>query len=123
MDVKPIGKIRHEAELKRSRERYYYGMAKKLGVSKEFVDMWFEKERNKTTPGRVDIGTKIRVKSGMYNKPKKKVPLDTKTLTKRMAQIKTRRQECTAKLTPLCLKVFVTNQEDTVCLRCQNYKI
>lgn len=58
-----------------------------------------------------------------YMKEYKKRSIDTKNLTRNMLRIKTHRQECTAKLTPLCLKVFVTNQEDTVCLRCQNVRV
>lgn len=58
-----------------------------------------------------------------YMKEYKKRSIDTKNLTRRMAQIKTHRQECTANLTPMCLKVFVTNQEDTVCLRCKNVRV
>lgn len=91
------------------RERYYYAMAKNLGVDREFVTALFEKEKNKRTPGKLDIGSRIRSK--------------TKDITKNMVKIKTHRQECTAKLTPMCLKVFVTNQEDTVCLRCQNVRV
>lgn len=103
------------------RERYYYALAKNLGVDKDFVTALFQKEKNKKTPGKLDIGSKIRSKSGLYKRPRKK-PFKTKNIAKNMTKIKTHRQECTAKLTPMCLKVFVTNQEDTVCLRCQNYK-
>lgn len=48
--------------------------------------------------------------------------LDTKNLTRNMAKVVTRKQECSLKSHPQCLKIFITNQEDTVCLRCQNYK-
>ena len=104
------------------RERYYYALAKNLGVAREFVTALFEKEKNKRTPGKLDIGSKIRSKSGLYKRPRKK-PFKTKDIAKNMTKIKTHRQECTAKLTPMCLKVFVTNQEDTVCLRCQNVRV
>lgn len=104
------------------RERYYYALAKNLGVAREFVTALFEKEKNKRTPGKLDIGSKIRSKSGLYKRPRKK-PFKTKDISKNMTRIKTHRQECTAKLTPMCLKVFVTNQEDTVCLRCQNVRV
>lgn len=104
------------------RERYYYAMAKNLGVAREFVTALFEKEKNKRTPGKLDIGSKIRSKSGLYKRPRKK-PFKTKEISKNMTRIKTHRQECTANLTPMCLKVFVTNQEDTVCLRCQNVRV
>lgn len=101
------------------RERYYYALAKSLGVARKFVAELFEKEKNKRTPGKLDIGSKIRTKSGMYKRPKKK-PFNTKDISKKMRTIETHKQTCTANLTPLCLKVFVTNQEDTVCLRCQS---
>lgn len=104
------------------RERYYYALAKSLGVARKFVAELFEKEKNKRTPGKLDIGSKIRSKSGLYKRPRKK-PFKTKDIAKNMVKIKTHRQECTANLTPMCLKVFVTNQEDTVCLRCQNVRV
>lgn len=104
------------------RERYYYALAKNLGVAREFVTALFEKEKNKRTPGKLDIGSKIRSKSGLYKRPRKK-PFKTKDIAKNMVKIKTHRQECTANRTPMCLKVFVTNQEDTVCLRCQNVRV
>ena len=102
------------------RERYYYEMAKSLGVAREFVAELFAKEERKRTPGKLDIGSRIRSRAGIYKARRK--PFKTKDIAKNMVKIKTHRQECTAKLTPMCLKVFVTNQEDTVCLRCQNYK-
>lgn len=103
----------------KTRKQYYYDMAKTLKVGTEFVDSLFTQELEK---GRsLDIGSRIRSKARLYKRPRKK-PFKTKDIAKNMTKIKTHRQECTANLTPMCLKVFVTNQEDTVCLRCQNYK-
>lgn len=103
----------------KTRKQYYYDIAKTLKVGTEFVNSLFAQELEK---GRtLDIGSRIRSKARLYKRPRKK-PFNTKNIARNMTKIKTHRQECTAKLTPMCLKVFVTNQEDTVCLRCQNYK-
>lgn len=103
----------------KTRKQYYYDIAKTLKVGTEFVNSLFAQELEK---GRtLDIGSRIRSKARLYKRPRKK-PFNTKNIARNMTKIKTHRQECTANLTPLCLKVFVTNQEDTVCLRCQNYK-
>jgi len=99
------------------RKENYYKLARLVGVTQAFVTNLFKKE--KETGRKVDVGTKIRNKAGL-NRPKRKEPFNTATLTKRMNKIKTHRATCTANRTPLCLKVFVTNTEDTVCLRCQN---
>lgn len=107
------------------RKKHYYKLAKELKVKKTFVTELFKQESygGKT----IDIGSKIRTKAGVYKK-KKIIDLNmktpdkawkTQTLSKRMAKIVTRKQECTAKTHPLCLKVFITNKEDTVCLRCK----
>ena len=102
----------------KSRKEHHYEQARRLKVPRKFVKELFnrEKELGKT----LDIGSKIRDKAGIYRK--KKTPFNTATLTKRMNKIKTHRATCTANRTPLCLKVFVTNTEDTVCLRCHNIK-
>lgn len=101
-----------------SRKKHHLEQAKKLKVTRKFVMELFKKEKElgKT----LDIGSRIRDKAGIYRK--KKTPFNTTNIAKNMRKIKTHRVECTAKLTPMCLKLFVTNQEDTVCLRCQNYK-
>lgn len=103
----------------KSRKEHHLEQARRLKVPKSFVLELFkrEKELGKT----LDVGSRIRDKAGIYRK--KRTPFDTKNLKKRMEKIKTHHQICSANLTPLCLKVFITNQEDTVCLRCQNVKI
>lgn len=102
----------------KSRMEHHLEQARRLKVPKSFVLELFkrEKEIGKT----LDVGSRIRDKAGIYRK--KRTPFDTKNLVKKMNKVKTRKQFCSANLTPLCLREFVTNQEDTVCLRCQNYK-
>lgn len=102
-----------------SRKKHHLEQAKKLKVTRKFVMELFEKEKElgKT----IDIGSRIRDKAGIYRK--KKTPFNTKNIAKNMRKIKTHRVECTAKLTPLCLNEFVTNEESTICLRCQNVRV
>lgn len=99
-----------------NRETHYYALAKSLKVTRKFVKELFNKEKN--LEKMIDIGSRIRDKAGVYRK--RKTPFDTVNISKKMRTIETHKQTCTANLTPLCLKVFVTNQEDTVCLRCQS---
>ena len=33
---------------------------------------------------------------------------------------KTHKQKCSSKLSPQCLDIFVTDNEETICLRCKN---
>lgn len=102
---------------KQNRVEHYFNLAKELGVTQKFVKDLFEKE---ISEGKyIDIGNKIRVKAGVYRKRVRKI----RVKKEKKAYIKTHHQICTANLTPLCLKVFVTNQEDTVCLRCQNVRV
>lgn len=101
------------------RKENYYKLARLVGVTQAFVTNLFKKE--KETGRKLDVGTKIRNKAGIYRK--KKTPFNTTNITKNMRKIKTHRVECTAKLTPMCLKLFVTNEESTICLRCQNVRV
>lgn len=102
-----------------SRKKHHLEQAKKLKVTRKFVMELFKKEKElgKT----IDVGSKIRDKAGIYRK--KKTPFNTTNIAKNMRKIKTHRVECTAKLTPMCLKLFVTNEESTICLRCQNVRV
>lgn len=102
----------------KSRKEHHYEQARRLKVPRKFVKELFDREieLGKT----LDIGSRIRDKAGIYRK--RKTPFDTKNLIKKMNRVKTRKQTCTANATPMCLKVFITNTEDTVCLRCQNIK-
>lgn len=102
-----------------SRKKHHLEQAKTLKVTRKFVMELFKKEKElgKT----IDVGSKIRDKAGIYRK--KKVPFSTTNIAKNMRKVRTRRVACTANLTPMCLKLFVTNQEDTVCLRCQNVRV
>lgn len=93
-----------------SREKHYYQLAKSLKIKRAFVKALFDQEKNEGKY--VDVGTKIRTKARL-NKPKREKPAPK-------VKVKTHRQKCTANLTPLCLKDFITNQEETICLRCKN---
>lgn len=102
---------------KQNRVEHYFNLAKELGVTQKFVKELFEKE---ISEGKyIDIGSKIRTKAGVYRKRTRK----TRVQKVKKEYIKTHHQICTAKLTPLCLIEFITNQEDTVCLRCQNVRV
>lgn len=102
-----------------NREMHYYTLAKSLKVTRKFVKELFDKEK---ITGYIDIGSRIRDKAGVYRK--RKTPFDTAfdtaNISKKMRKIQTHKIECTSKKSPLCLNVFVTNQEGTVCLRCQS---
>lgn len=102
---------------KQNRVEHYLNLAKELGVTQKFVKELFEKE---ISEGKyIDVGNKIRTKANVYRKRTRN------TVVKKVKKeyIKTHKQECTANLTPLCLKVFVTNEESTICLRCQNVRV
>ena len=102
---------------KQNRVKHYLNLAKELGVTQKFVKELFEKE---ISEGKyIDIGNKIRVKAGAYRKRVRKI----RVKKEKKAYIKTHHQICTAKLTPLCLNEFVTNEESTICLRCQNVRV
>ena len=103
-----------KSEAMQSRRKYYFRLAKELGVDKKFVQDLLTKEAKQILGSRrLDLGSKIRTKAGIYKK-KRQNTFDTKSIAKNMAKIVTRKQECTAKIHPLCLKVFITNKEDTV---------
>jgi hypothetical protein len=105
-----LGNQATQKQAAQSRKRYYFDLAKSLGVDKKFVESLFRKDSARIVgEKRMDLGNKIRMESGLF---KKTVVLG----------VPTRKQECTSDIHPQCLKVFITNTDETVCLRCRNYK-
>lgn len=91
-----------------SRTEYYYKIAKELKIGRAFVDSLFERER--LTGKKMNIGTTLRRKVFVrkIHKSHVKIPV-----------VKGHKQECTARTSPTCLNVFVTNKDETICVRCK----
>lgn len=116
----PAKKAPYIIESNKRRVNYFYLIAKKLGVSKEFVDNLLEEEKNKTDSKRFDIGRKIREKSGKTITRKLGARDGKFTIKLNKDKLPVHKQKCTSGISHQCLDTFITNNEDTVCLRCKN---
>jgi hypothetical protein len=109
VEMQPFFKIKMRSKYSlESRKEYYYKIANDLKIDKAFVDSLFERE--KLTGKKMNIGTTLRRKVFVRKVHKSHV---------KIPKVKGHKQECTARTSPTCLNVFVTNTDETICVRCK----